>query len=244
MKAVSGRESGVPGDIIVAVRAGREVGLLTLQEIAEDPGVLTHGLDLADGTAVVFRPLVRTDTERLAHFLGGLSPGSRRLSTFDGYGVAAARELCDAIARYDKLRLVLEVVTSSRIVGLLELSLALTPADIARYGEAGVLLDELTDCRFGPTLADDHQGRGVGTLAFPLVVEAVRTLGRSRVILWGGVLADNARAIGYYEKNGFRSFGSFVGADGSRSLDMMLDLREAPDRAPDAAGPQVWHRGP
>ncbi|MFF7364076.1 GNAT family N-acetyltransferase [Streptomyces sp. NPDC008125] len=133
----------------------------------------------------------------------------------------------------------LEDVQSSRIVGLLELALALTPADIARYREAGVLLDELTDCRFGPTPADDHQGRGVGTRAFPLVTQAVRRLGRSRVILWGGVLADNARAIRYYEKNGFRPFGSFVGADGSRSLEMMLDLREVPDRERDPAVPQA-----
>ncbi|MGW1467436.1 GNAT family N-acetyltransferase [Streptomyces sp. NPDC002308] len=224
---------------MAGVRAAREVGLLTLPEIAEDPGVLTHRLELADGAAAVFRPLVRTDAEPLARFLGDLSAESRRLSTFDGYGIAAARELCDAIARYDKLRLVLEDVPSSRIVGLLELALALTPADIARYREAGVLLDELTDCRFGPTLADDHQGRGVGTRAFPFVVEAVRRLGRSRVILWGGVLADNTRAIRYYEKIGFRPFGSFAGTDGSRSLDMMLDLRATPDGAPDPAGPPV-----
>ncbi|WP_327175057.1 hypothetical protein OG599_06925 [Streptomyces sp. NBC_01335] len=38
--------------------------MLTLPEIAEDPGVLTHRPDLADGTAAVFRPLVRTDADR------------------------------------------------------------------------------------------------------------------------------------------------------------------------------------
>jgi hypothetical protein len=37
----------------------------------------------------------------------------------DRYDLATARELCAAIARYDKLRLVLEDVPSSRIVGLL-----------------------------------------------------------------------------------------------------------------------------
>ncbi|MEU1090723.1 GNAT family N-acetyltransferase [Streptomyces sp. NPDC005892] len=206
--------------------------MLTLSEIAQHPEVLTYRLDTRDGTKTVFRPLVPADAEGLASFLAGLSPTSRRFSTFDGYGGEAARELCDAIARYDKLRFVLEDVRSARIVGLLELSLALTPGDIARYRAAGVALDERTDCRFGPTLADDHQGRGVGTLAFPLVVAAVRRLGRSRVILWGGVLADNARALRYYEKNGFRRFGSFVGADGSRSLDMMADLRELPDPVP------------
>ncbi|MFG2024634.1 GNAT family N-acetyltransferase [Streptomyces sp. NPDC048825] len=196
--------------------------MLTLTEIAEDPLVLERRLDLRDGTEVVFRTLTHTDAERLAGFLEGLSPESRRLSTFDGYDLATARELCDAIARYDKLRLVLEEVPSGRIIGLLELSLALTPADIARYQEAGIRLTETTDCRFGPTLADDYQGRGVGTLTFPLIADVARRLGRTRIILWGGVLADNARAIRYYEKNGFRPVGSFAGADGAPSLDMMF----------------------
>ncbi|MFI9600012.1 GNAT family N-acetyltransferase [Streptomyces sp. NPDC052043] len=167
----------------------------------------------------------------MAGFLDPLSSETRRLSTFDGYDLATARELCDAIARYDKLRLVLEDVPSSRIVGLAEFSLDLTPGDIARYQEAGIRLAETTDCRFGPTLADDYQGRGVGTLVLPLVTEVARLLGRTRIILWGGVRANNPRAIRYYEKNGFQSVGFFAEADGSLSLDMMLDLHPVPDAA-------------
>ncbi|MBY8864446.1 GNAT family N-acetyltransferase [Streptomyces sennicomposti] len=203
--------------------------MLTLTEIAENPLRLARRLKAHDGPELVFRPLTRADTGHLAGFLGALSSASRRFSTFDGYDRAAAQELCDAIARYDKLRLVLEEVPSSRIVGLLELSLALTPADIARYRDAGIRLAETTDCRFGPTLADDYQGRGVGTLVCPLVAEVVRLLGRTRIILWGGVRADNPRAIRYYEKNGFRPVDSFTEADGSPSLDMMLDLSPLPD---------------
>lgn len=154
------------------------------------------------------------------------SPESRRLSTFDGYDLAAARELCDAIARYDKLRLVLEDESSARIVGLFELSLALTAADIARYRAAGIRLTERTDCRFGHTLADAYQGGGVGSLVVPLVLEAVRRLGRTRVILWGGVLADNARALRFYERNGFQLVGPFTGPDGTPSLDMILSLTQ------------------
>ncbi|MFD0885969.1 GNAT family N-acetyltransferase [Streptosporangium algeriense] len=197
--------------------------MLTLTAVAEDPLVLTRRLNLNDGSEVVFRPLTRTDTERLADFLEGLSAESRRLSTFDGYDLGAARKLCDAIARYDKLRLVLEDVLSGRIVGLVEFSLDPHPADIARYREAGIHL-AATDCRFGPTLADDYQGRGVGTRIFPLVADVARRFGRKRVILFGGVLADNPRAIRYYEKHGFRRVGSFIGKDGAQSFDMILDL--------------------
>ncbi|OKJ13538.1 GNAT family N-acetyltransferase [Kitasatospora sp. CB01950] len=198
--------------------------MLSLTDIAENPLRLTRRPNAEDGSVVVFRPLTHADSGRLADFLAALSPASRRFSTFDGYDLAHARELCDAIARYDKLRLVLEDGPSGRIVGLLELGLALVPSDIARYRSAGIRLDESTDCRFGPTLADDHQGRGLGTLVLPLVAETARLLGRTRIILWGGVRADNPRAVRYYEKNGFRPIGSFTEPDGSLSLDMMLDL--------------------
>ncbi|MFI7538904.1 GNAT family N-acetyltransferase [Streptosporangium sp. NPDC049376] len=210
---------------------GREgvAEVLTLAAVAEDPLVLTRRLNLNDGSEVVFRPLVHADAERLAGLLEELSAESRRLSPFDGYDLGAARKLCDAIARYDKLRLVLEDVSSGRIVGLVEFSLDLHPADIARYREAGIHL-EATDCRFGLSLADDYQGRGVGTRIFPLVVDVAQRFGRKRIILFGGVLADNPRAIRYYEKHGFRLVGSFTGRDGARSFDMILDLRPLPGR--------------
>ncbi|MFE5685347.1 GNAT family N-acetyltransferase [Streptomyces sp. NPDC056512] len=206
--------------------------MLTLTDIAEEPLVLTSRLRLHDGSKAVLRPLVHADAEHLAGFLEGLSPESRRLSTFDGYDLAAARELCDAIARYDKLRLVLEDESSARLVGLFELSLALTAGDIARFRAAGIHLSEQTDCRFGPTLADAYQGSGVGSLVLPLVMEAVRRLGRTRVILWGGVLADNPRALRFYEKNGFQLVGPFTGPDGTPSLDMILSLAGACRHSP------------
>ncbi|MER5977277.1 GNAT family N-acetyltransferase [Streptomyces sp. NPDC001857] len=202
--------------------------MLTLAEVAAEPALLTRRVDLGDGTEAVFRPLTHADTEGLAEFLRELSPESRRFSTFGGYDLAFARELCDAIARYDKLRLVLEEAGSGRIVGLLELALDLHPSDIARYREAGIALTA-ADCRFGPTLADDHQGRGVGTLVFPLVADVARRFGRTRIVLWGGVLADNARAVRFYEKQGFRTVGAFTEADGTRALDMILDLPAPPD---------------
>lgn len=197
--------------------------MITLTEVADDPLVLTRRLALDDASFVVFRPLARTDADRLAGFLSDLSPETRRLSPFDGYGLATARELCDAIARYDKLRLVLDEEASGRVVGLLEFSLDLHPGDIVRYRESGIHLTP-ADCRFGVTLADDYQGRGVGTRVFPLVTDVARRFGKKRIILLGGVFADNARAIRHYRRNGFQPAGSFTGADGARSLDMILDL--------------------
>ncbi|MEV6261286.1 GNAT family N-acetyltransferase [Streptomyces sp. NPDC051784] len=203
--------------------------MLTLTQIAQKPDLLTRRPETHGIPDVVIRPLANADCEQLGRWLAALTPETRRFSTFDGYDLAAARELCDAIGRYDKLRLVLEEVPSGRIVGLLEFSLALTATDIARYQDAGIRITERTVCRFGATLADDYQGRGIGTMTFPHVREVARLLGKSRIILWGGVRADNSRAIRYYEKCGFHDVGPFTEADGSLSLDMMLDLSPGPD---------------
>jgi GNAT superfamily N-acetyltransferase len=100
-------------------------------------------------------------------------------------------------------------------------------ADIARYQEAGIHL-VVTDRRFGPILADDYQGKGVGTQIFPLIADVARRFGRKRIILFGGVLAGNPRAIRYYEKHGLRPVGSFTGRDGAQSYDMILDLHLLP----------------
>ncbi|MFI8870163.1 GNAT family N-acetyltransferase [Streptomyces sp. NPDC053707] len=184
-----------------------------------------------DGSAVVVRPLTHADAGHLARFLEALSRASRRFSTFDGYDLATARELRDAIARHDKLRLVIEEVPSGRIVGLIEFSLDLTPADIARYRGAGIHLSAATDCRFGPTPADDHQDRGLGTLVLPWVMETAGCSPGRGSSCWGGVRADNPRAIRYYEKNGFQRVGRFTEADGTLSPDMMLALHTVPDPA-------------
>src|SRR5262245_19017605 len=56
--------------------------------------------------------------------------------------------------------------------------------------------------RLGIAIAQDHQGRGLGTEAVDLALGyAFRDLGVRKV--WLDVLADNGRAIGSYRKSGF-----------------------------------------
>ena len=199
---------------------------LTLADVARNPADFATPLRLAMGEQMILRPLLPSDVEKLARFLDGLSAESRRLSTFSGYDQDAAAELCDAIARYDKLRLAV-VETSAPaepIVGLMEFSFDLTAGDVERYAKYGCPLYPATDCRFGPTLADDWQNRGVGTRLLPAIFDMARRFGRRRILLWGGVLADNLRAIRYYEKNGFRHAGRFVNGDGVDCCDLIIVL--------------------
>lgn len=195
--------------------------MLTMSEIAKHPEKATFEVE-SKNAKMLFRPLISTDVSDLTAFLEGLSPRTRHLSSFDGYGRKTAEMLCEAIAKYDKVRFVL--VDEDRIVGLLELSLDIPEEDLRRYAQAGIILDPDRVCRFGPTLADDYQNRGLGASAFERVRGIVSEMGKERIILWGGVLAENESAIRYYERLGFIKTGEHERQDGARLYDMMLVL--------------------
>jgi GNAT superfamily N-acetyltransferase len=197
--------------------------VLTLSEVAEKPALVTYNIGLKNGEQLLLRPLIVQDVHLLVGFLKGLSIETRRLSTFDGYGLEQARALIDAINRYDKLRLVVQNA-QQRIVGLIEFSFDLPDRDRERFNKSGVRLNKDHDCRFGPTLADDYQSKGLGSGLFPLINEIALRFGKDRIILWGGVLTNNIRAINYYEKHGFKKLKTYVDSDGMEKLDMILEL--------------------
>lgn len=201
-----------------------ETTVLTLDSVARQPKLITTTLSLS-GELFTCRPLIPEDVLLVAAFLKRLSPETRKFSNFDSYDVVAATNICDAINRYDKLRL---VVTSAskvkkRILALLEYSFDKTEADKVRFENYGISLDE-HDCRFGLCLADDYQNQSLGTALFGHVAEVARRFGQKRIILWGGVFKSNQRAIRYYEKNGFKMMGEFENSDGNICYDMMLEL--------------------
>ncbi len=197
---------------------------LTLADVTAHPSDFTFDATLFPGESLTFRPLLPDDDLRLAEFLTGLSPQTRAFSTFPRYDLATAQELCAAIARYDKLRLV--ATTPERIVALFELSFDLTADDLARYQSYGFPLDAATDCRFGPTIADDYQNRGLGSRLLPHVFDLARRFGQRRIILWGGVMTDNHRAIHYYQKHGFQIAGEFLNSANILCYDMIGPIPE------------------
>lgn len=182
--------------------------IFTLQTIADNPEILTETLTTSTGEEFVLRPLMPTDVQGLTLFLQSLAEETRRFSTFASYDKVYAQELCDAIARYDKLRLVL--MDGDVIAGLLEFSFDLVESDKQRYSSYGITLNDETDCRFGITIADAYQDKKLGTCVIPKMFPIAEKFGQKRVILWGGVLADNPRAIRVYEKCGFAYAGQFI----------------------------------
>ena len=190
--------------------------------MASRPEVATYRLDLPGGERLVIRPLTAEDEAALAAFFAGLSPHTRRFSNYTGDAGSMARELCEVIARYDKLRMV--AAGDSGVVALFEFSLSILPSDIERFCSYGIDLDGETDVRFGPCVADTYQDRGLGSRLLSFMWDIARRFGQRRVILWGGVHADNARAIRFYQKNGFCLVGRFRNDDGIECWDALCAL--------------------
>lgn len=116
-----------------------------------------------------------------------------------------AAEHCDAIDRFDKLRLVAD--DGMTIVAVFDLSFSIPGGDHERFAAYGLNLDERTDARCGPCVRDDEQGSG---LAPRLLAETARIAsgeGRSRLILWGGVHHEIYRARQFYRREGFSEVG-------------------------------------
>ena len=196
--------------------------LLTIGSVAARPDAATTCFASRTGEQIVFRPLLPIDAPQLAKFLEGLSPRTRVFSTYPGYDLAAAQGLCNAINRYDKLRFV--AMAGSHVVALLEFSLSITEANRQAYQGYGIELNERTDIRFGLCIADGWQDRGLGSDLMPYLIDVARRLGKQRMILWGGVLVENSRAIHFYEKIGFRLLGRFTNGDGKDCRDGILIL--------------------
>lgn len=200
------------------------MSLLTLGIVAKDPDLVTSTITVRSGEILTLRPLVPSDVDALTDFLASLSSRTRERWVIDDYGKAGAQEMCDAIGKFDKLRLVV-AGQDKKVIGLMEFSLSLVPFDIERFTEYGIKLHEDSYIRFGPCIRDDEQQKGIFSATMPYVIDIARNLGKEFIILWGGVWVENIPAIKSYKKLGFYEVGRFSDRiDGSECIDMVREI--------------------
>jgi GNAT superfamily N-acetyltransferase len=200
--------------------------VLTLDDIDRNPQLIGSS-DYFEDMLICFRPLLPNDEIKLAEFLENLSPQTRQFSTRDSYDLKEARELCFAINRYDKLRLI-ALINNEKIIALFEFSLSIVENDYQRFEKNyNIQLNEKTDARFGPCISDQYQNRHLGGWLFEKIQTIARQMGKERLILWGGVSIHNKRAIKFYEKVGFKLFTYvYILDDGNECLDGIYYLLE------------------
>jgi len=95
---------------------------------------------------------------------------------------------------------------------------------IEQYKKYKIILDANKTIRFEPILADSYQGIGVGNLIFPFVKDIAKSFNKNCIILHGGVLTRNTRAVNYYLKQGFVKVGEYMNSEKNMTVDMMLKI--------------------
>lgn len=199
---------------------------LTLTTIVEDPERFTSSWSMSNGEIVQFRPLQVDDTTRLGSYFEALSQETRSRYGPHKFTMAVAEELCNQIGRDDTVRMI--AVTgqdeAAAIIAYFILDFAIPPEEHKRYLGHGITLNNRVDCRLAPSVADRYQNTGVGSALMPKCKEVVRWFGYQRMILMGGVLVRNPRAVHFYQKHGFRKVGDFHEETDKASYDMILSL--------------------
>jgi ribosomal protein S18 acetylase RimI-like enzyme len=162
----------------------------------------TPGID-----AVIIRRIRPVDGNALVEFYNGLSESSKR--TFRPIDYKTTLDVCENIIKdnspeIDK-KFDVVAIYGTRIIG---------------WGFLWNLQsDEPT---FGLGVADDFQGKGLGSKLIDSVMNTAREHGLKKVFLT--VVQYNQVAWKLYEKRGFVKYGEFVGGDGLDYFRMVAEL--------------------
>lgn len=192
-----------------------------LDRLQRNPQTVDQSIVLRDGTHLDTRLHRSTDGERLAHYFTHLSEATRRVYGPHPFTAEQAHAFCRDVNYADTLRFL--ALDEERIVAYFVLHLGVLDSDVQRYASRNQPLNHRTDSTLAPSVADRYQERGVGSALFPLLSDIATQIGRRRIVLWGGVRADNPRAVHFYRKMGFVEQGQFATKD-TNNYDMLLDL--------------------
>ncbi len=205
------------------------MGYLTLLEVAQEPELISKHFATTSGSKYILRPLLQSDVEELAEFLQSLSALTRDRWIIEDYTINGAKQMCDDIAKYDKLRLVItpDLDEPKSVLALLEFSFGIPQGDVERFETYAIELSEEDHARFGVCVREDMHRSGLFSSVMSSVIKIAKSFGKSSIILWGGVLTDNIPAVRAYQKVGFAKVGEFADhyEEGRFCHDMVLDIR-------------------
>jgi diamine N-acetyltransferase len=177
-------------------------------------------IQIKNNRLIELRKLDSEDFSSLSYYLSQLSPETVKWFGPHGFDMASIVELYKNSGIYFAY---LAIDTEkSEIIAYSIIKRGYLEHDSFRLQSYGLTLNANTDCTFAPSVADAWQSLGVGNSMFRFILSDLKSAHFKRIILWGGVQADNCRAVNYYKKNGFLELGEFEYT--GRNYDMILDI--------------------
>lgn len=177
---------------------------------------------LKNNKPVQIRLLQKEDRESLYNYLQLLSPESRSRfgpHSFDWRTVHAIFDQPDTtIQRYVAID-----ETNNNMVAYMLIKQGMIKEDQQRYAERNQFFDDATTVTFAPSVADDWQSTGLGSVMATFIEAELNKKNIRHIILWGGVQATNVKAVNFYKKLGYRFIASFW-YDNKDNHDMVKEL--------------------
>jgi ribosomal protein S18 acetylase RimI-like enzyme len=165
-------------------------------------------LQLNNNKAVIIRRPAEADAEQLFHYFQQLSAETKSRFRPHPFDRDTTGYICNERAN-DLLPWIGIDANSGRIIAYMLVKKGMLEGDQRRYAERQFFADNSTTATFAPSVADDWQGAGVGKLMNKYIEEELRKERIKLVVLWGGVQADNDKAVHFYRGQGYISAGSF-----------------------------------
>ncbi|CAF1563852.1 unnamed protein product [Rotaria sp. Silwood1] len=176
---------------------------------------------------IVFRRLLSTDEKILTTFLESLSQRTRHYCVYPSYDKKTAELFCnEEINRNnDKLRLI-ALINKNTIVALFNITLSIRNDEYERFRiNHKIELNNNNTARLSPCITDNYQNKYLGNYLMEKVIDIIRQMDKRYVILSGGVLVENTRAIHFFERNKFRLFSTtFLSHDGYECKDGLIEI--------------------
>ncbi|HEX2609322.1 MAG TPA: GNAT family N-acetyltransferase [Flavisolibacter sp.] len=170
---------------------------------------------------VFLRQLGTADMDHLVAYLNSLSLATRSQFQPHEFSRESVQEILNTqdITAYGA-----EHFETGDLIAYALIKKGMLEHDRERLESYGLKATIETDATLAPSVADAWQNYGVGNLLLQFILSDLKRSSVNRIFLWGGVQAQNDRAIHFYEKNGFRRLGTFQYQ--GDNLDMMLRLAE------------------
>jgi GNAT superfamily N-acetyltransferase len=173
------------------------------------------------GQEIRFEVLRPEALEALHAYLEGLSSSTRRRFGPHPFDLPALARLHQDSPGYQGY--IARSLASGQIIAYAAVRIGFLAHDAPRLQACGLTPDAETDCTFAPSVADAWQGCGLGTALLDFIISSLRQhTAVRRILLWGGVQADNPRAVAYYLRNGFRILGAFT--HNGENYDMVREI--------------------
>jgi diamine N-acetyltransferase len=173
---------------------------------------------LPNGIMAEFGQADQQDMAAASEYYRQLNDSAQKKFAPHSFELTALQQLYKPLSPH--IAFVARVKNESPIIAFVALRIGLMPDELPRLSNYGIYAGQSIDFSYAPSVADQWQGRGLGTLLLNLVKKQLFVLQPIRFLLWGGVQCSNELAINYYLKNGFVVLGEFYHQ--GNNLDMAL----------------------